>query len=72
MFSATLRVGASVSSWVIVTMPSSSASLGERIVRAAPSTSMPPASGASAPDAMRASVDLPEPFSPVSACTTPA
>ena len=53
-------------------MPRSSASFGEPIVRSTPSTSMRPASGASAPDAIRASVDLPEPFSPVSACTTPA
>ena len=72
MFSATLSVGASVSSWLIVTMPSSSASFGEPIARSTPSTSMRPASGASAPEATRASVDLPEPFSPVSACTTPA
>ena len=71
-FSATLRVGASASSWLIVTMPSASACFGEPIVRSTPSTSIRPASGASAPDAMRASVDLPEPFSPVSAWTTPA
>ena len=71
MFSATLSVGASVSSWVIVTMPRSSAAFGEASSRSTPSTSMRPASGASAPEAIRASVDFPEPFSPVSACTAP-
>ena len=72
MFSATLRVGASVSSCVIVTMPRSSASFDEPSTRSTPSTSMRPASGASAPEATRASVDFPEPFPPVRACTTPA
>ena len=72
MFSATLSVGASSGSWLTITMPRSSASFGDPIVRSSPSISMRPASGASAPDAIRASVDLPEPFSPVSACTTPA
>ena len=45
-FSATLRVGASVSSWLIETMPNSSACFGERSVRSTPSTSIRPASGA--------------------------
>jgi hypothetical protein len=71
MFSATLSVAASVSSWLIVTMPSRSAVRGSGIRCSAPSTRIAPASGCSDPLMTRASVDLPEPFSPVSAWTSP-
>ena len=49
MFSATVSVGASVSSWLIATMPLSIASRGPAKLTGSPSTSIVPSSGWSAP-----------------------
>ena len=45
---------------------------GSAILTAAPSISISPPSGCSTPPTMFISVDLPAPFSPISACTSPA
>src|SRR6185503_7533902 len=53
-------------------MPSSCACSGERGATDCPSSSMLPASGACTPVRILISVDLPAPFWPMSACTSPA
>ena len=70
MFSATERSGASVVSCVTVAMPWRSASVGARNEVGRPANWMDPASGWIWPERIRSNVDLPEPFSPISACTS--
>src|SRR5258705_9055929 len=53
-------------------IPSVRASAGVMCGTARPATVSPPASGCSAPVMIRMSVDFPAPFSPTSACTSPA
>src|SRR5579884_252478 len=53
-------------------MPSRSAVRGPSIATGAPSTSIVPPSAGCAPARIFISVDLPAPFSPTSACTSPA
>jgi len=69
MFSATVGVGSRVSSWLMETIPRRRAAAGDPIVTALPSHSMILASGWCSPHMIFARVDLPEPFSPVIACT---
>ena len=70
-FSATVSVGANVNSWVIATIPSFCARRGLGITTRSPSTRITPASGLSAPYSIFTRVDLPDPFSPAIACTSP-
>ncbi len=70
MFSAIERSGASVVSCVTVAMPWRSASVGVRNDVGRPANWIDPASGWICPERMRSIVDLPEPFSPISACTS--
>ena len=53
-------------------IPSERASAGVMCGTARPATASVPASGCSAPVMILISVDLPAPFSPTSACTSPA
>ena len=73
MFSATDRFGSRWLSWCTALMPSSCA-CNRRVVASpvCPSSSMLPASGAYTPVSTLISVDLPAPFCPMSACTSPA
>jgi hypothetical protein len=70
-FSATVIDGTVLSSWWIVAIPSRRASTGEEISTSSPSSTMRPASRASVPARIFINVDLPAPFSPVSAWTSP-
>ena len=70
MFSAIERSGARVVSCVTVAMPWRSASVGVRNDVGRPAKEIDPASGCSWPDRIRSIVDFPEPFSPMSACTS--
>ncbi len=71
IFSATLRSGAIINSWKIVTMPCCRASRGLSNTVGRPSISIEPLSGFTSPERMRMSVDFPAPFSPTSAWTSP-
>ena len=71
-FCATVSCGTTDGSCAIAATLCSSASRGERKETSAPSRRIRPAVGASAPETIRPSVDLPAPFSPTSACTEPA
>src|ERR687889_2465728 len=53
-------------------MPSARETCGSMCATRRPATSIVPASGATAPVMILISVDLPAPFSPTSACTSPA
>ena len=64
MLSATERSGTSESSWKMQTMPARLAAAGESKATSAPSSTMRPASGATTPERILISVDLPAPFSP--------
>src|SRR5688572_13133640 len=72
MFSATERLGSRWLSWCTALMPSSCAWIGDRGETVLPESSMLPASGAQTPVSTLISVDLPAPFCPMSACTSPA
>ena len=52
-------------------MPRSCANAGVRLSTGAPPKTIVPASGVVVPDAMFINVDLPAPFSPSRACTSP-
>src|SRR5581483_10656228 len=52
--------------------PSARASVGDPCRRSVPPISISPSSGATKPLAMPSNVDFPDPFSPTSACTSPA
>ncbi|OJV02785.1 MAG: hypothetical protein BGO06_06560 [Shinella sp. 65-6] len=69
-FSDTVRCGARQNSWCTITMPARSAACS---VSGAgmPSSSIVPEDGGASPAAMRMRVDLPAPFSPTSASTSP-
>ena len=71
-FSAIDSAGTSRSSCGMATMPAAMASRGPSNRHALPSTAISPRSGRCTPPRMRTSVDLPAPFSPTSACTSPA
>ena len=72
-FSATVRLGDSASSWWMVTMPSARAAAGSGIATASPARRMlPPGSAWCTPARIFISVDLPAPFSPIRAWTSPA
>lgn len=70
-FSATVRSGSRVSSWWTMPIPACWASRGLRKVCGAPANSTVPSSGWWTPDTTFMSVDLPAPFSPTTACTSP-
>src|SRR3954471_6156491 len=77
MFSATERFGSRWLSWWTALMPRRCACCGECSETSAPpfapsNSLMLPASGAHRPVRTLISVDLPAPFCPISACTSPA
>ncbi len=65
MFSAIVKSGTSVVSWVTVTIPLWRAAVVLRKWASPPSSVIRPASGRSWPERMLISVDFPEPFSPI-------
>ncbi len=71
-FCATVSPGTSESSWNAVAIPSSAARAGVAIRASSPNTSRLPASGRTTPLTIFTSVDLPAPFSPISACASPS
>src|SRR6218665_3407255 len=71
MFSATERCGTRLSSWYIVLNPARCAAMGTLKSTPLPSNTMVPASRALAPVRILISVDLPAPFCPIRACTSP-
>ncbi len=72
IFSATPRPSTRLSSWNTVAMPAALASCGRWNARATPSTTSSPSSGRVTPARTFIRVDLPAPFSPTRACTSPA
>src|SRR5690242_1886030 len=56
----------------MIEMPCASACFGDAILTGVPSISMVPLSAVTAPARILTSVDFPAPFSPTSACTSPA
>jgi hypothetical protein len=72
MFSATDRPGTRSSSWWIIAMPAACASAGPRNRHGRPATVMLPSWSVITPARTFISVDLPAPFSPSSARTSPA
>ena len=71
MFAPTSRFSRTLSSWWMNPMPSASASPTPRIVTGLPSKTTSPSSGTYTPPRIFMSVDLPAPFSPMSATTSP-
>src|SRR5439155_4735200 len=71
MVSATVMSGRSAGCWWTIAIPSSCATAGVRFSTIDPSKTIVPLSGEIAPAATAISVDLPAPFSPRSACTSP-
>lgn len=72
MVSATVRSGTRLISWNAVWMPSRWASDGHAIAAGAPKTRISPELGRIRPESSLTVVDLPAPFSPSSAWTSPA
>ena len=72
MFCAALRCRIRLSSWCTMPMPSACAPRGLPMSTGRPSMSISPASHRWMPASTFISVDLPAPFSPISACTSPA
>src|SRR4051794_24805077 len=70
-FSSTVRLSASLKCWWTMPMPRAMASAGVWKATSAPSTSIVPSSGRCMPYKIFIRVDLPAPFSPQSACTSP-
>ncbi len=70
-FSPTLRFSTRCDSWNAAWMPRARASAGPPSRTGSPSTRISPASIRCTPSSALISVDLPEPFSPRSACTSP-
>src|SRR4051812_14002561 len=70
-FSRTVKLSASMKCWCTMPMPAAIASLGLRKCTSRPSTRMCPSSGRCIPYSVFISVDLPAPFSPTMACTSP-
>ena len=71
MFSATVRSFAMLSSWWMTEMPLSMASLGPLNSVFCPSRRISPSVAVYTPERILISVDLPAPFSPIRACTSP-
>src|SRR3954447_16265288 len=71
MFSATVMTGISMKCWCTMPMPASMASAEECIRTGRPSTRISPSSGLYRPYTTFINVDLPAPFSPSRACTSP-
>ncbi len=71
MFSATEELGTRLNSWWIMRMPAAWASRGDAEVHRLAVEDDAPRIGTVAPESMRISVDLPAPFSPTTACTSP-
>ena len=71
MFCATVSSGTCCSSWWIIAMPATRAATGPRGAICWPSTSIVPSFGCRTPERIFSSVDLPAPFSPSRACTSP-
>ena len=71
MFSATVRSGSTAGCWWTMAMPRSVRPPGSRRSTGSPANAIVPASGWIVPDATFMSVDLPAPFSPSSAWTSP-
>jgi hypothetical protein len=71
MLSATLRSGISDNSWKMHAIPADTASCGCAKRRSAPSSTMRPSSGCTTPAMTLMRVDLPAPFSPMSAWMRP-
>ena len=71
MFSATVRSGIGINSWWIIAMPLRMACCGLRNTTGPPPSTIAPASGGKWPAKIFTSVDLPAPFSPIKACTSP-
>ena len=72
MFSATDRVGTTFISWWMKRNPSRCAAAGLSIETGLPSMRISAVSGATTPARILISVDLPAPFSPISAWISPA
>ena len=70
-FSCTVRSGSTAGCWWTIAMPRAAASRGVSEATVCPPTVIVPVSGTIVPDAMFISVDLPAPFSPRIACTSP-
>src|SRR5690606_15199008 len=70
-FSATVMSGTVLSSWWMIAIPSAAASTGEEMVTGSPSMRIVPESGVWTPASTFISVDLPAPFSPMRAWTSP-
>src|SRR3954468_13675019 len=71
MFSRTVKLSASMKCWCTMPMPAAIASLGLRRCTSRPSTRIWPSSGRCMPYSVFINVDLPAPFSPTMACTSP-
>ena len=71
MFSVTVITGTSWKCWCTIPMPRAIASAGSLIGRSSPATRIVPESGRIRPKICLTSVDLPAPFSPSSATTSP-
>src|SRR3954470_9658351 len=71
MFSSTVKLPASMKCWWTIPMPAAMASLGLRKVTSRPSREILPSSGRCMPYRVFMSVDLPAPFSPTIAWTSP-
>src|SRR3954452_18177181 len=71
MFSATVMTGISMKCWWTMPIPRSIAARGESIVTGSPRTTTRPSSGPQSPYRIDISVDLPAPFSPSRAWTSP-
>ena len=72
MLAATLSSGTRLSSWWMMATPARSASRTPAKRTGAPSIRISPSSAGWTPERIFISVDLPAPFSPTSACTSPA
>ena len=71
MFSATVRLGTSMKCWCTMPMPLAMAAVGEERLTFSPLTQISPEVGCSRPNSIFISVDLPAPFSPISAWISP-
>ena len=71
MFSATVREGTSMKCWCTMPIPFAMAAFGEESTTFSPLITISPSSGCSRPKRIFISVDLPAPFSPISAWISP-
>ena len=71
MFSATVRLGTSMKCWCTMPIPWEMATVGEVSDSFSPFTQISPLVGCSRPKSIFMSVDLPAPFSPISAWISP-